>query len=150
MHPGRRVAGQVTASVSYRLDQGLKRQLAARATAEGITESALVTRLLEEGLKLIAYPGISYRSGPTGRRASLVDGPDLWEVVVAVRHAPGRGQAKVADAADQLGVPERLVRLALSFAAAHPDEIEARIEANEAAAEHARQLAEGWQRLLAE
>jgi hypothetical protein len=30
---------------------------------------------------------IVFRTGPTGRRAGLVDGPDVWEIVRAVRCA---------------------------------------------------------------
>lgn len=137
------------ASVSYRLDEDLKRALAARAAAEGIAQSSLVSRLLSEGLETAAHPGIVYRGGPSGRRAGLAAGPDVSEVVAALRHAPGRGSRKVAAAAEQLGIPEHLVRLAVDFAAAHADEIDARIAANDVAAEQARRLAEQRDRLLA-
>src|SRR5918996_2624536 len=111
-------------STSSRLDAALKRDLADQARTEGVTETALVARLLDEGLKTSAYPGIVYRGGPAGRRAALAGGPDVWEVIVAVRHAPGSGDGKVSDAAEQMGLPERMVRLAVSFAAAHSDEID--------------------------
>jgi hypothetical protein len=139
----------MAASTSYRLDQSLKHGLAERAATEGITETALVSRMLEEGLKAASYPGIVYRGGPAGRRAGIAGGPDVWEVIVAVRHAAGRGDAKVADAARQMDLPERLVRLAVSFAAANRDEVEERIALNDAAAERARELAEQRDRLLA-
>lgn len=139
----------MTASVSYRLDEDLKHRLAERAAAEGISETALVSRLLDEGLKTAAHPGIVYRDGAAGRRAALAVGPDVWEIVVAVRHAGGGGDDKVRDVADQLGLAEHLVRLAVDFAAAHPDEIEASIIANEEAAERAQRLAEERERLMA-
>lgn len=139
----------MVAPVSYRLDGDLKRALSAQAAAEGITESSLVSRLLSEGLKIAMHPGIVYRGGPSGRRAGLAAGPDVSEVITAVRHAPGRGVRTIGTAAAQLGIPEHLVRLAVDFAAAHPDEIDARIAANEAAAEQARRLAEQRERLLA-
>lgn len=139
----------MAASVSYRLDEHLKADLAARASAEGITESALVARLLGEGLRTAEHPGIVYRGGPSGRRAGLAGGPDVAEVLVAVRHAPGRGESKIAGAAEQLGVAEHLVRLAVGFAAAHPAEVEARIAANEEAAQRARRLAAERERLMA-
>jgi hypothetical protein len=139
----------LVASVSYRLDERLKSRLAARAAAEGIPESVLVSRLLDEGMKTAAYPGITYRSGPAGRRAGLACGPDVWEVIVAVRHAEGQGEEKIVSAAEHMGVTERLVRLAVAFAAAHPEEIEDRIAANEIAAEQARRLAEQRDRLIA-
>lgn len=139
----------MVASASYRLDEELKRHLAQRAAAEGVTETALVTRLLDEGLKTAAYPGIVYRSGPTGRRAALASGPDVWEIILGVRSASGRGDAKIVNAAREMDLPEHLVRLAISFASAHSDEIEHRIALNQAAAERARVLAEQRNRLLA-
>lgn len=139
----------MTASVSYRLEKQLKGDLAARAAAEGVTESALVSRLLSEGLRTLEHPGIVYRGGPSGRRAALAGGPDVAEVLAAVRHAPGRGTAKIAGASEQLGIGEHLVRLAVGFAAAYPDEVEARIVANEQAAERARRLAAERDRLMA-
>jgi hypothetical protein len=37
-------------------------------------------RLIEEGLRTEEFPGIAFRSGPTGRRVGLVGGPDVWEI----------------------------------------------------------------------
>lgn len=139
----------MTTSVSYRFGEGLKARLAERAAAERISETTLVSRLLDEGLKISAHPGLVYRSGPAGRRAALAGGPDVWEVIGALRHADGVGDEKIVDAAEQLGLPERLVRLAVSFAAAYPEEVEAIIAANDVAAERARRLAEQRERLLA-
>jgi hypothetical protein len=139
----------VTASTSYRLTEELKRRLAERATAEGITETALVTRTLDEALRTADHPGIVFRDGPTGRRAAIAGGPDVWEVVVAVRHATGRGDAKVADAARQMGLPESAIRLAVNYATAYPDEVERRIAANEAAAQKVEELAAQRARFMA-
>jgi hypothetical protein len=136
-------------STSYRLDAQLKRRLAEQAAAEEVTETALVGRLLDEGLKMAAFPGIVYRSGPTGRRAALANGPDVWEIILALRSAPGDAEAKVADAAEQLGLPERLIRLGLDFASTYPDEIRHRIELNDQAAERVREMAAERARLLA-
>ncbi|HEX9890200.1 MAG TPA: hypothetical protein VGA69_12020 [Nitriliruptorales bacterium] len=139
----------MTVSATYRFDEALKRRISERAHAQGVTETALVSRLLDEGLKVAAHPGVVYRDGPTGRRAALATGPDVWEIVNGVRYADGDGDAKVADAAIQMGLPQRLVRLAVNFAAAHPDEIEERINVNEQAAARAKELAEQRKRLLA-
>jgi len=136
-------------SVSYRLDPQLKEDLARRAHDEGISETSLVSRLIDEGLKTSAHPGIVYRDGPAGRRAAVGGGPDVWEVVVATRHTGRRGDARVGAAAEQLGVPEQLVRTAVSFAAAHPSEVETMIDRNEAAAERAQRAARERERFLA-
>lgn len=138
-----------TASTSYRLNADLKRRLAARAADEGITETALVTRMLEEGLRTARFPGIVFRDGPSGRRAALSPGPDVAEVIMGVRHERGRDDAKIRGAAEQMDLPERLVRLAIDYACAYPEEIEARIALYEAAFDEAKALAEQRARMLA-
>jgi hypothetical protein len=137
-------------STSYRLPAELKQQLAQRAAAEGVTETALVTRLLEQGLAAIEHPGIVYRTGPSGWRAGLAGGPDVDEVVRAIRTAGATGEEEaVVAAADRLGIDQRLVRIAVDYATEHLEEIEARIVANEAAAARARSLAEARASVLA-
>lgn len=139
----------MAASTSYRLDPDLKQRLAERAKAEGVTETALVTRLLDEGLRMAAHPGVVFRGGATGRRAAVAGGPDVWEVVVGVRHATGRGDARIGEAAEAIDLPERLVRIAVNYATEHSDEIDARIALNDAAGERAHTLAEQRERVLA-
>lgn len=136
-------------ATSYRLSEELKRSLAETASIEGVSETALVTRLLEEGLKCAKFPGIVYRPGASGRRAGLLNGPDVWEIILSLRHAPGGAARKVAEVAKQLEIPAPLIKLALDFATEFPAEIEDRIAMNEAAAEHVRQLTETRARLLA-
>lgn len=106
-------------------------------------------RLLNEGLRTAAFPGVVYRGPAPTRRAALASGPDIWEVIAGVRHAEGTGDRKIVEAAKQMGLPERAVRLAVAFASAHPDEVEAWIAANEAAAEEVRKRTEARARLLA-
>ena len=36
---------------------------------------------MDEALRTEEHPGITFRAGPTGRRAGLVGGPDVWEVI---------------------------------------------------------------------
>jgi hypothetical protein len=36
------------------------------------------------------HPGILVKDGPTGRRAALAYGPDVWEVIKVVREIAGR------------------------------------------------------------
>jgi hypothetical protein len=40
------------------------------------------------------HPGIVMRPGPTGPRAALVDGPDVWEVIAAVHALRGEGPCR--------------------------------------------------------
>lgn len=130
----------MAASTSYRLDPSLKARLAEQAAAEGTTETALVTRLLEQGLAAIAHPGIVFRPGPSGWRAGVAGGPDVDEVVRSVRAARSVGDEAVVETADSLGVDPRLVRVAIDYAAEHLDEIETRLKENEEAADRVRRL----------
>ena len=66
-----------------------------------------------------------------------------------MRHTGRRGEARVGATAEQLGVPEQLVRTTVWFAAAHPKEVEAMINRNEAAADPAKQIARERERSLA-
>ena len=87
--------------------------------------------MLDEGLKTSAHPGIVYRDGPAGQRAAVAGGPDVWEIVIALRHTRKRGDARVGAAAEHFDVADQLVRTAVSIAAAHPDEVDAMIRLNE-------------------
>jgi hypothetical protein len=91
------------------------------------------------------HPGVVFREGPTGRRAGLVAGPDVWEVVGAVRSAreaePDLPEEAVLElVAGNAGIPLRLVRIAVRYWAAYPGEIDTEIDTAaraEQAAEHA-------------
>jgi hypothetical protein len=137
-----------TVNVSYRFPKDLKRQVDESAATEDTTPSALVIRLVNEGLKTSEHPGIVYRNGPTGRRAAVLGGPDVWEIVLGVRHAAGTGDTRIANAADEMELPEHLVRIAVEFYAAYADEIDKRIAANEDAADRVRRMTEERVRLL--
>jgi len=138
-----------TRATSYRLHPEIKQRLQHQAAAEGISERSLLERLVCEGLDTLGHPGIVYRDGPTGRRAALAMGPDVWEIVSALRHTKGAQERRVATLAEQFALHIRHIRTAIDFAASHPDEIDAQVAANDAAAEEARRLAEGRARLMA-
>jgi hypothetical protein len=136
-------------TTSIRLDDELRSRLAARAAAETTTVTELIERFVREGLVCAAHPGIVFKPGPAGRRAALAGGPDVWEIVAALRHTTGSESARVATLAEQFGIHERQVVIALNYAAAHREEIEARVDANDRALAQAESIAAERQRLLA-
>lgn len=136
-------------ATSYRMDPRVKARLEAQAAADGIAERALLERLVVEGLDTLQHPGIVYRDGPAGRRAALAVGPDVWEVVSALRYTSGSDEERVAALAEQFGLHARHIRTAIDFAVAHREDIDEQVAANDAAAERARQLAEQRARLMA-
>ena len=104
--------------------------------------SGLVVRLVDEGMRMAEHPGITFRDGPTGRRAGLAAGPDVWEVIAVLRdYATGNGQNAVKRTADDLAISEVHVRVAESYFVAYPDEIDARIALNIGAAQLAGEAA---------
>ncbi len=132
---------------SFRLSSDLLAWLDEEASATGMTVSALVTGLLEEGLRIRRFPGVVFRDGPAGRRAGLVGGPDVWEVIRDVRATSGRGEAKIRRVAADAGLSASQVRLAVEYYAAFPDEIDARLAAEERAAVQLRELVKRRDRL---
>ncbi len=136
-------------ATSYRLDPAVKTRLEEQSAAEGITERALLERLVSEGLDTVRHPGIVYRDGPTGRRAALAVGPDVGEVASALRFTTGTDERRVAALAEQFGLHPQHIRTAVDFAATHRQDIDAQVAANDAAAEEARRLAERRTALMA-
>ncbi|TSD98098.1 hypothetical protein FOS14_13970 [Skermania sp. ID1734] len=116
----------MSVNVSVRLDDGLAERLRLRSRAAGESLSDRLLRYAEEGARRDEHPMITFRDGPTGRRAGLIGGPDVWEVVMWV------GELDSADPAAELaadGVVSRTqVDAALAYQAVYPDEIAARIE----------------------
>ena len=71
--------------LSVRIGDDVFAQLEAQSRRSGQSRSAVAKQLLEEGLRMEQHPRIVFRSGPGGRRAGLIDGPDVWEIVSAVQ-----------------------------------------------------------------
>src|SRR5438128_8420176 len=71
--------------LSLRIDGDLYARLTRAASGRPESRSRLAARLIEEGLRMDAHPGVVFRGGPGGRRAGLVGGPDIWEVARVLR-----------------------------------------------------------------
>ncbi|MGH3569045.1 MAG: hypothetical protein ACRDRH_24085 [Pseudonocardia sp.] len=118
------------------------------ASVPGATPSGLVQRLVDEGLRMADHPGVTFRDGPGGRRAALVVGPDVWELVVFLREIDERGEAALAAAAEVFAVPDTAVRMGLRYYAAFTAEIDAWIATALEQSERAEQEWERQQALL--
>jgi uncharacterized protein (DUF433 family) len=107
---------------SFRFDPGILGRLEQRARETGLTQTALVERYVEEGLRQDTHPGVVFVDEPAGRRARVAGtGLDVWEVVETVQDNDG----STAEAAAYLSVPERLVLDAMRYYADFPYEIDA-------------------------
>lgn len=136
-------------TTSIRLPDDLRQQLVRVASEEATTVTDLIERFAREGLACAQHPGIVFKPGPSGRRAALAGGPDVWEIVSALRHTLGKEARRVAALAAEFGLHERQVIMALDYAAAHRDEVEERVNANDRALEEAERASAERQRLLA-
>ena len=136
-------------TTSIRLSDELRDQLVAAATAEGTTVTELIERFASEGLATAAHPGIVFKPGPSGRRAALAGGPDVWEVIDALRHLRGSEAKRVRELSRLLEIHERQIVVAINYAAAHREVIEERIRLNEEAAAQVERIAGERERLLA-
>jgi hypothetical protein len=108
------------------------------------------SRFVDKALRMEELLGVLFRDGPSGRRAVLVGGPDVWEVV-RVGQSTQRAEpefdadAVVGLAAATMGLPPGKVRVALDYWAAHPDETQQQIRDAEEA-ERAAEALWQWER----
>lgn len=140
----------MSAPLSIRFDESLLGRLRRRVLASpGSTVSGLAQRLVDEGLRMAEHPGILFKDGPSGRRAALAFGPDVWEIVKVLREIDERGEAAVAAAAEMLAVTEAKVRVALHYYAAYADEVDAEVAQADEESAVAEAAWEAERRLLA-
>ena len=128
--------------ISVRFSDELYRRLKRRAEQAGQPLSTLAQQAIDEWLRMAEHPGVVFRDGPTGRRAALAAGPDVWEVAAVLGQQKGTPEKRLAATATHVGLPIRQVEIAADYWAAHRSEIDERVTANIEAAE--RELA-AWE-----
>ncbi|MDQ3647123.1 MAG: hypothetical protein M3433_00790 [Actinomycetota bacterium] len=131
---------------SLRLRRGTHAELEAHGRARGESKSRVAERLIEEGLRMAAHPEIVFRDGPAGRRASLAGGPDVWELIAAMRDSGLQGEAAVTSMTEWGALTVGQVRAAVRYYGEFTAEVDERIRRNRDEAERQR---EGWQRAQA-
>ncbi len=149
---GRLVIGDYTVtmtvlSIRFRRP-GAYERLKRRAAQRAESISSVGERLIDEGLRMEAHPGIVFRDGPSGRRAGLAAGPDVWEVVGLLRGLRGSVEERVAASAAQLGLTDAQVRTTSRYYAEFTDEIDAEIANNDDIANREMAAWENERRLL--
>ena len=114
-------------NVSVRLEDSLAQRLRVRARAAGETLSDRLRRYADEGVRRDEHPLVTFRDGPTGRRAGLVGGPDVWEVVMWIEDLSDEADP-IAVLVGESSLSRPQIDAALRYRGAYPDEIGARIE----------------------
>ena len=135
-------------SQPIRIETETVRALRARSVESGEPIVRLAQRYIDEGMRLDRHPGIVFRDGPAGRRAVVVSGPDVWEVIVAARSAPERGEELIEALASRIGVPPERIRLAIRYYSEYPEDVDRFIALVEKETERLEQAFEHERRLL--
>jgi hypothetical protein len=131
---------------SIRMSRHTLARLDERARRRSESKARTAERLIDEGLRMEEHPGIVFRDGPTGRRAALAAGPDVWEVIETLQGTGLAGDGAVAATAEWGNLTPIQVRAAVQYYAEFRDEVDERIRLNRQEAE--RQHA-AWQRTQA-
>ena len=139
----------MAASTSFRISEHAKRRLNARAEQDGTSATALIERLILEGIDQLDFPGIVYRGPAHDRRAALAAGPDVWEVIARLRELEGSTEERIATLSEESELHPRLIRLAVDYAAEHSEEIRRRMDRNSEMAERSHRAAQQREALLA-
>ena len=120
-----------TGQLTTRMDSDVITRLDRCSTERGEAKSRLAERLIDEGLRMIEFPGIVFVDGPTGRLATLTDGPDVWEIAADLKRAKARKGDPIAIVARGTGLRPDQIRLAAAYYGRYPAEVDARIERNQ-------------------
>jgi hypothetical protein len=108
-------------------------RLADRADRSKMPSRTLAQRYVEEGLRMDEHPLVRFADGPSGRRARLIGGPDVWEVIAVARDNDG----DLAETAAYLELSLGLAQAAAAYYAAYTGEVDERIERNRRESEDA-------------
>ena len=132
-----------TQTFSARWGTDVVERLKQRSELASTNKSRLAERYVDEGLRMDEHPGVIFRGGPTGRRAALAGGPDVWEVMATLKGGKARGEKAVTAAAELLNLTDSQVRTAVRYYGAFADEIDRRIAFN---TEDADEAEAAWKR----
>jgi hypothetical protein len=127
------------ATVSVRLTALEKGGLDADARMKGIPSGTAAAAYISEGVRRSQFPAVEFRNGSPGRVAYLVGSRwPVWMITELVKELKG----DIESAAARIRKPAGLVKMALAYADAHPEEI------NDSLALHAHRDFEGLKEVL--
>ncbi len=131
--------GKRTKSFSARFSVEVVDRLTEHGRRAGLSNARVAERLIDEGLQMEEFPGLVFRAGPTGRRAGVAGGPDVWELVRDLKGAAHAGaEDPIGAVSRSTGIDRNRVELAAGYYAAYPDAVDDRIRLSDEAAERLR------------
>jgi hypothetical protein len=143
------MAARDTQTFSARWNTAVLDRLKRQSEIAGTNKSRLAERYVDEGTRMDEHPGVIFRGGPTGRRAALPGGPDVWEVMATLKSGKARGEEAVSATAELLNLASSQVRTAVRYYSAFAEEIDRRIALNTEDADEAKAAWEREQAALA-
>lgn len=120
---------------SIRMSARTLERLNSGARRRGEPKARTAERLIDEGLRMEDHPGIVFRDGPSGRRAALAAGPDVWEVIETLRGTGLSGEQAIAATAEWGALTPAQVRTAVGYYVDFGTEVDERIAFNHSEAE---------------
>ena len=121
--------------LTIELDGDALERLDALRDEDGCSRSEAARNLIEEGLRMAKHPGIVFHPGPTGRRASLSDGPDVWEAAYLFADMPLDTEDDIMDAIfgciGLSSLSSEQLRTAILYYLDYGDEIRERMRRND-------------------
>lgn len=125
---------------SFRFPIGTAERLERHARERGESQTSLVQRYVEEGMRLDRHPYIVFREGGAGRRPALAGHRlDVWKVIETLRI----NDNSVEETAALLNIPAWKVQACLGYYADFKEEIDAWTRAEHEFADRAE---EAWRR----
>jgi uncharacterized protein (DUF433 family) len=118
----------MVAPLSLRLPDLLREKVRRLAAMEHRSFSEMTRLLVDDAVRMREFPDIEFTEGPTGRRATMRAGLDVWEIVEPYLVA-GKDWDSLRNSYPDLD--EGPLRSALRYYEAYPEEIEARIALNQ-------------------
>lgn len=127
----------MVAPTNIRFTEPVQESLIQYVSQTGQRKSSVINTAVDEWLRMQAHPRIRFVAIETGeRRATLVDGPQVWTVAESwLAHDPAERTAKII--ADAVGIAAGLVEAALAYWADYRQEIDGIIERHRAAQDEA-------------
>jgi uncharacterized protein (DUF433 family) len=110
---------------SLRIPRRIAEEIEDLGAEAGLDFSGVANQLLEEAVRMRRCPGIVFRAGPSGRRATVAGtGIDVWEII-ATYHAVGRAERRLRKSYHWLTEPQ--LRAALTYYRLYPDDIDQKL-----------------------
>ena len=117
----------MSVAISVRLPETVSESLDDYASGRSLSRSAVVTRALDEWIRLQSHPGVRFITLPNGDRvAALERGPEVWTVAEAwITLDPE--ERSVDEMVHVTGLTATEIEIALRYYAAYQQEIDSQV-----------------------